>query len=236
MKIKISDRNDSRSLLCPILTGLLILLPGPAPSGELVFPVPSWTTIPPETVGLDPLILQDLQDLVGGSGMIVRYGYQAWSWGDITEPQNWASASKPVLSTLLFMAVDEGRCTFGSTMSLYHSGGSAKDRAITFYDLANNISGYSRGEDPGEAWAYNDFAINLYGYTISYGVYGEAPSTLFPSKLSFLGFEDPVIFSDAQYGRVVGMSIRDFSRLGLLWLARGIWDGTSRVADSNFDL
>ncbi len=186
-------------------------------------------------MGLDSAKLQELQSTVGGSGMIACWGYQVWSWGDLSVQQNWASASKPVLSTMLFLAIHEGRCTANSPMSLYHSGGTTKDRTITFHQLANMISGYSRGEGPGAAWAYNDYAINLYGYTLYHEVFGGAPSAVFPSKLSFMQFQDSPVISDGQYGRLIGVSIRDYARIALLWLARGNWNGVQRIGATQFD-
>jgi CubicO group peptidase (beta-lactamase class C family) len=204
--------------------------------GAEVFPGATWEERTPEEVGLSENRLEDLADLVGGSGMIVRFGYKAYEWGSVTRSDNWASASKPVLSTLLFLADDQGLCSMDSAVGDFLSGGSDKDRSITFFDLANMISGYSRAEGPGEAWAYNDHAINLYGYVLCEEVFGGSPSTVFDDQLSFLQFEDPVSISNSKYGRIKDMSIRDFARLGLFWLNRGDWDGQQRIPESYFDL
>jgi CubicO group peptidase (beta-lactamase class C family) len=187
-------------------------------------------------MNLDPARLQQFQNLVGGSGMIIRDGYQVWAWGDLDMPRNWASASKPVLSTLLFLAVNDSRCFLSSRMGEYLSGGSAKDRAITFQHLANMTSGYSRGEGAGAAYAYNDHAINLYGYALFHGVYDGEPSDVMPDELSFLGFQDSFLVSDEQYGRLVGVSIRDFARIGYFWLRDGAWNGVQRIPAGYFQL
>lgn len=221
-------------LLCAILTLLPLCLAFPCRAD--VFPAQTWETATPESLNLDPTKLQALTDLVGGAGMIVRHGYVAWSWGAVAQPSNWASASKPVLSTMLFLAAHQGLCTTQSTMGEYFSDGSAKDRAITFHHLANMISGYSRGEQPGAAYMYNDHAINLYGYALYYGVYGGDPNDVFPVQLAFLQFEDSPQVGDVQYGRCVGISIRDFARMGLLWLNRGTWNGVEQIDESYFDL
>lgn len=199
-------------------------------------PGATWATRTPPQVGLDVAKLNELSSLVGGDGMIVRNGFLVFSWGDIQEPRNWASASKPVLSTLLFLATDRGLCTPGSTMGQYLPGGSVKDRSITFHSLANMLSGYSRGENPGAAWAYNDHAIQLYGYTLFHEVFGGDPSAVVPNELAFLQFEDAPLVSDTQYGRLVGVSIRDFARLGLFWLNQGQWNGVQRIPSVYFGL
>ena len=202
-----------------------------------VFPGSSWETRTPAEVDLDPSELDAFAALVGGSGVIVRHGYLVYEWGSGgTVSGDWASASKPLLSTLLFVADERGLTTIHTPMADVMTGGNPKDNAITFFHLANMMSGYSRGEDAGTAWAYNDHAINLYGHALCEQVFGQPPSSVYATELAFLGFEDDVTISDVQFGRVKKMSIRDFARLGLFWLERGHWNGTQVVSDSFFDL
>jgi CubicO group peptidase (beta-lactamase class C family) len=208
----------------------------PAPAFADVFPDDSWQTLPPEAVGLDASKLAQLANLVGGSGMVVRHGYEVYEWGNVSWRYNWASASKPVLTTQLFIAAAEGLCDIHSQIGDYLPGGSPKDASITFFHLANMTSGYSRGEYPGEAFAYNDYAINLYGYVLFHCVFGSDPPSVFASRLGFLDFQDYISIGTSQYGRVLEMSVRDYARIGLLWLNRGRWDGVQRIPDHYFDL
>jgi CubicO group peptidase (beta-lactamase class C family) len=224
----------TRSTTCTALAALLLASSLPALAD--VFPGNTWESAPPETLGLDAAKLAEFQALVAGSGMIVRNGKVGWTWGDISAPNNWASASKPVLSTMLFLASQKGLCTPQSTMGEYFTDGTAKDRAITFHHLANMTSGYGRGEPAGAAYLYNDYAINLYGYALYHGVFGGEPSEVFPVELGFLQFQDSPLMSDGQYGRCVAVSIRDFARIGHLWLNRGTWDGVEHIASTYFDL
>ncbi len=55
--------------------------------------------------------------------------------------------------------------------------------------LANMMSGYGRAEAPGEAYAYNDVAIQLYGESIA-GVFGEELESVAERVFSPLQFED----------------------------------------------
>jgi CubicO group peptidase (beta-lactamase class C family) len=226
------------ALLAALPAALLAaaLLAGPAPSSAQVCPGAAWETRTPESLGLDSAKLAELQALVGGSGLIVRSGYRVWAWGDVTAGHNWASASKPLLTSLLFLAADEGLCTLDTAVGDFLAGGSVEDRAITFRQLANMVSGYSRAEGPTEAWAYNDHAINLYGYTLCHEVFGDTPQAVVDSRLSFLQFQDPVLIGGARYGRIESMSIRDFARLGWLWCLRGFWAGAQRLPAAAFDL
>jgi CubicO group peptidase (beta-lactamase class C family) len=224
---------SGRRLGLALLVGALAAA-GPARAD--VFPGAEWASATPSELGLDAAKLQDLADLAGGSGLVVRAGYVAYSWGSSTASQDWASASKAVMSTLLWMAADTGLTTVDTTVGTYLAGGSEKDRSITFRHLANMISGYSRAEDPGEAFAYNDHAINLYGHVLFEHVYGDVPEAVVLSELSFLGFQDPIDVSDWQFGRIKSMSVRDFARIGHFWLNRGNWNGTQVLDPGWFDL
>ena len=216
------------------IAGLLTLLC--APAFGTVFPQSDWQTRTPAEAGLRIEKLEALADLAGGAGVVVRDGYIAYEWGGASTFGDWASASKPVLSTLLFMADEQERCGIHQVVGDFQPGGSAKDSSITFFHLANMVSGYSRGENPGQAWAYNDVAINLYGYVLCHRVFGTSPPDVFDQQLGFLGFQDPVTVSTSQYGRIKVMSVRDFARFGLLWLNRGNWDGAQVIDESYFDL
>jgi CubicO group peptidase (beta-lactamase class C family) len=234
-----SRRNFHSAVVSALAVSVLALRalgPGDARAATTVFPVPTWSTVTPEAAGLDPAKLDQLAALAGGSGLVLRDGAIVRTWGDPATGGDWASAGKPVLSTLLFLADTRGLTTLDATMGDYLTGGSEKDRGIRFHDLANMVSGYSRAEWPAEAFAYNDHAINLYGHVLLVRVYGGAPSQIVPAELAFLGFEDEVVVSDAQIGRIKRMSVRDFARLGLFWLERGNWNGTQVVPSGYFSL
>jgi CubicO group peptidase (beta-lactamase class C family) len=185
---------------------------------------------------LDESKLRELASLVGGSGMIVRSGLKAFEWGDITSRHDWSSASKPVLSTLLLMADNEGLCRLHSTIGDFLPDGSEKDRSITFFQLANMTSGYSRSERPGAAWAYNDHAVNLYAHVLCEEVFGDPAAVVIPERFSFLEFQDPFTIGEGRHGRITKMSVQDFARFGLFWMSRGRWKDTQWIPDRYFDL
>src|ERR1044072_8380353 len=78
-------------------------------SEGVVFPGSIWESRSPDPVGLSQENLESLSKLVGGRGCVVRHGYLVYSWGDQSKSSDVASAFKPVLSTLLLIAVQEGR-------------------------------------------------------------------------------------------------------------------------------
>ena len=75
------------------------------------YPNVEWEVRTPEEVGLDVAKLQEFSASVGGAGAIVRDGYMVYTWGNQSARtgQAWASASKSVVSTMLFFAIIEGR-------------------------------------------------------------------------------------------------------------------------------
>lgn len=210
----------------------LLLFAGAATAD--VFPGAVWETRTPAEVGLDATKLTELENLVGGVGMVVRFGYQAYTWGDASQTFDWASASKPMITTMLFRAERLGYAGVHTPIGLFIEGGSPSDSSITFYQLGNMMSGYSRGEPADSAWAYNDYGIQLYGHVLFEEVYHQSPQDAFDAQLGFLQFEDPVVVSSVQAGRITTMSVRDFARLGLLWLNQGTWDGTVFVLAQKF--
>lgn len=205
-----------------------------------LFPGRSWETREPSKVGLDAKALEEFAKAVGGDGVIVKDGYLVKSWGKADRPGDWASAAKPVLSTLLFFAVEEDKLK-----SVDHPVRPwvqrrwpgkdliPKDRGMTFRHLADMTSGYARAEKPGTHWAYNDYAISLYRHVLE-EVLGE--SLVKAARLRFkpLQFEDGDLFG-SRGGGGVNASPRDFARIGWLWLNHGHWAGKQLLPAGYFE-
>jgi hypothetical protein len=198
-------------------------------------PGQTWATRTPAQVGLDPEKLEAIAVALGGRGCIVRHGYVVKTWGDQTARSGWMSSSKPLLSTLLFFAIQEGKVpSVDARIKSYGWDLGAKDEAMTFHHLANMISGYARPEEPGTAWAYNDYAINLYRFTLFDRVFGQEPAAVVnaPERLGGLQCEDGLSFSDRAH---LIASVRDFARLCWFWRNQGQWQGRSLLPASFFE-
>lgn len=193
-----------------------------------------WQMRTPEEVGLARAKLDALRDLVGGRGCVVRKGYLTYTWGDVTEICDVASAVKPVITMLMLMAVQNGRIkSVDSFITQFEprlrglNGG--KDAGITWRHLASQTSGYGLVERPGEAWAYNDYALALYYDTLMDKVYQQPGDMVLKECMAVpLRLEDPCTF-DAfhrgdRHGRLA-ISVRDFARFGLWTLRGGKWAG-----------
>src|SRR6185436_9428924 len=175
-----------------------------------------------------------LREVVGGRGCVVRYGYMAYSWGDPAKSADVASAVKPVISTLLLFAVQEGKvagvdsavCEFEPRLKTLNQG---KDGSITWRHFASQTSGYGLAEPPGQAYAYNDLALALYYDTLTQRVFKTNGTEVLRVRLAEpLHFEDPYTFSPfkrADRDGRLAISTRDFARFGLLYLRGGNWRG-----------
>lgn len=197
-----------------------------------VFPDKTWKTQTPELMGMSRAKLAEFRDLVGGRGCVVRHGTMVFIWGDQAKSSDVASAFKPLLSTLMLIAVQEGKITgvdepIAKLEPRLKQLNNGKDSAITWRHLASQTSGYGWSERPGDAYAYNDYALALYYDTLTTGVFGTNGTEILRTRLAGpLQFQDAFTFdafgSSNRQGRLA-LSCRDFARFGLLYLRGGRW-------------
>jgi hypothetical protein len=197
-----------------------------------VFPQKEWIQRSPSDLHIDESRLEKLSKLIGGNGCVVKDGYLVYKWGDERKSEDVASAFKPVLTTLLFIALQHGLIeTIHEPLSKYQpdllniNGG--KDAKITWFHLANQISGYGLKEPPGKAYSYNDNALALYYDTLMEKVFKNDGTEVLKKYIADpLGFEDSYTFNafgkDDRPGRLA-VSVRDFARFGLMILNEGKW-------------
>ena len=221
--------------LVALTAALAVVVPASSGRAQVVFPGTEWQSRTPADVGMDAAKLDQIAATIGGSGCIVRNGYMVKTWGSPTLKGDWASASKPVISTMLFFAIEEGRVS--GVDSLIRDQGwplSAKDQTMTFRHLANMVGGYTRNEAPGAAWAYNDYGIQLYVKTLFDRVYGQSFNTVAtsPSRLGTLQFQDGSLVGS---NNRLNTSARDFARIGWLWANKGSWNGAQLLPQHYFD-
>lgn len=192
------------------------------------FPSATWDRRGASSLGFGKSELDSFVDLVGGDGVVVRDGYIARSWGKPDRRRDWASAAKPVLSTLLFFALQEGkiksleshivpwvRSRFpGRRLRYIH-------QDMTFSQLANMTSGYGFNDRPGTAWAYNDPAVKLLAELLI-EVFDSSLEEALQERMAALQFEGGEIFG-SRNGMGVVASPKDFARIGWFWLQQGRW-------------
>ncbi len=199
-----------------------------------IFPGKHWNQSAPSELHLNGPLLERFASNVGGDGCIVYRGVMVQSWGKVQRHKDWASAAKPVLSTLLLLAVQEHRIpSVDARLSELGWELSDKDQTMTFRHLANMLSGYALAEEPGSSWGYNDYAIKLYALSLQ-KIYGDSLDAVIRQRLKALQFEDGEIFASRD-GAGVTASCRDMARLGWLWLHRGHWNGEPLLDRELFD-
>ena len=210
--------------------------PAWARSRRATFPGKRWDVREPRELGLDAAALDRLAERLSGRGCVVRDGYVVRQWGSQSEVGDWLSSAKPVLSTLLFFAIAEGKVKGPDTLIREFGWPlKPKDQTMTFRHLANMTSGYARPEAPGAAWAYNDYAIQLYQKTLFDRVFREDPEAVAMDRrrLGFLELEDGLGFRATN--RRMSASVRDFARIAWFWLQQGRWRKTQLLPRRLFE-
>ncbi|HPA06201.1 MAG TPA: DUF5060 domain-containing protein [Candidatus Hydrogenedentes bacterium] len=216
--------------LAVFLCGVFVLASARA---ETRLPGPEWQSRAPAEAGLDAGLLDALADRLGGRGCVIKEGCIVKEWGDQAQIGDWYSSAKPVLSTLLFFAIEEGLvksvdqpiADFGWDLEPRHQG-------ITFRHLGAMTSGYARPEGAGKAWAYNDFAIQLYQKTLFEKVFKQHGNEAASQRLGALGFQDGLRFTDKNRLKA---SVRDFARIAWFWTQKGRWNGRQVLPERYFN-
>ena len=203
------------------------------------YPAASWTTKTAAQVNLDSADLTSLQTATGNvAGVVVRDGYLIHTWGTASAKFDWASASKPVLSTLLFFALHESLVpTVDEVLDVHRNGFSAPDQAITWRHVANMLSGYAVADAPGAKWDYNDYGVMLFATTLCDDVFADDAEAIASdeARLGALDFQDGTIFGGGANDYRINTSPRDMARIGWFWLNEGRWSGGQILPRSFFD-
>jgi len=171
---------------------------------------------------------------LGGRGCILHNGRLVTEWGDQSLRRDVLSAAKPVLTTLLFFALHEKLLpSIHTPLARFDWPLAPKDRAITFAHLTAMTSGYARPEPPGAAFAYNDYAINLYQLTLFDRVFRQPPELAAARLANALSLPDGLLFRPTN--RRISASVRDFARIAEFWRNKGAVDGRQILPASLFD-
>jgi CubicO group peptidase (beta-lactamase class C family) len=205
-------------------------------SAEVVFPGAEWQAKAPAELELGEERLAAVAQALGSRGCAIKNGYVVKTWGAQDVKGDLYSSAKPVLSTLLMFAVKEGKVKdFDQRLVDFEWPLEPKDRTMSLRHLASMTSGYARPEEPGKAWAYNDYAIQLYQQTLFDKVFKAPPDKVFhhPQRFGALQLQDGLSFR--QKNRRMSASVRDFARIAWFWLNRGNWSGKQLLPRSYFD-
>lgn len=240
-----SPRIRTWLFLIGILWPLLVMSDCSSLSRKVTFPGKLWETASPEKSGFDKDRLGVFSNWVGGAGFLTRYGRQVHAWGLYTERADIASAFKPVLSHLVYAAVEEGLIdSLDSPVGehlweLRYTNESLgyKDRGITWRHLLTQTSGYGVSEEPGTAFNYCDYSTALLADALFIHVFNSSyaqvdSEILRPLLADPINCEDEPTFAGDKWthpGRL-RISVRDLARFGLLYLYGGKF-GDEKILD-----
>ena len=235
-------RSVKSTLFRHILFGLLVIGMNRCVGSDVIvtYPDERWEHRDPAEMGLDPNKLDRIATMLGSSGCIVKDGYLVKTWGSIDKRHDWYSSAKPIFSTLLFFAIDEGWISsIDEKISKWGWPLKGKDEAITFRHLANMTSGYMQPEKPSEAFAHNDFAVALMIRTLE-KVFNQSIGEAARQRIY-----KPIGMQDAPYHQVktkdwkthgrAWISARDWARLSWFWMNQGNWNGKQLLPKSFFE-
>lgn len=219
-------------------------------AGRPSYPGRSWSWKAPEQAGFSAEKLAEFSAQVGGDGCLVHGGEMIHAWGAIDQRVNAASSIKPIYAFLTYKAIETGRlgslddrvADWVPELDDLNAEAGYKDRDITFRHLLEQTSGYGLEEEPGEAFAYNDYATGLLVWALFYRVYDRAPreyDEILNGELlgAALGFEDePTAISFRVPRGRIRISPRDQARFALLYLRGGTWRGQRLLREDLFRL
>ncbi len=222
------------------LTYLIVLLFLTGLATGAVYPGEQWPTKTPGEAGLDAEKLKAFSDYTAGFGCVVRQGCMVYTWGDASRRMDVASAAKPIYAHFLLKAIEEGAIPsldqpvseWEPRLKKINADLDHKDARITWRHMANQISCYGLMEEPGAAYAYNDWQMALLFDTLFTKGYGAAhenvdEKVLHPQLTDLIGCQDDptfIAFGTGDRPGRLAISPRDFARLGLLYLRGGKWN------------
>ena len=233
-------------------------------------PGATWSTATPRSVGLDAQKLGEIGHVAeqGKSTCLVveRHGKlaheQYFRGTNAASAQDIYSATKSITSTLVGIAVDDGKLRIDDSASKWiPEWKGTPAAAVTIRDLLSNDSGREwspmidyvqllRASDrtafaiglpqahpPGEVWAYNNSAIQTLQQVLQRATGADLVAFAKQRLFDPLGMTDTTMTTDragnAQTFEGVRSTCRDLARFGLLMLDDGQW-GNHRIVSARW--
>ncbi|WP_133473985.1 serine hydrolase domain-containing protein [Sediminibacterium goheungense] len=235
----------------------------PAPvtnTGTLYFPSSTWETATPASLGWNETGLNDvytyLQQKNTKAFIILKNGKIAAEkyFGTFTADSNWywASAGKTMTAFLTGIAQEQGIININYRTSQYIGTGwtslpLAKENLITVKHQLTMTTGLDDGvadsdcttpaclqykADAGTRWAYHNAPYTLLDKVIE-SASGLTYNQYFQQKIrDRIGMNG--LWVKLGYNNVYISTARSMARFGLLLLAKGKWDQTTILADTNY--
>jgi len=207
------------------------------------FPDAKWKRAKPEDVGMSTSKLKIVTNFIkengGGSGLVIRHGRIVCQWGSINKTYSVASCTKSFTSTVLGLAIEDGKCSLDDYAYKYlpklNRGKNAK---IKLFHLATMTSEYGRRGEPATAWYYNDSAVVVLARAVTIA-YQQSMKKVLKERITDVigaknwdwwawGRENGIPVNGGGGG--IKISASDFARYGYLFLHNGNWNGKQLIS------
>jgi CubicO group peptidase (beta-lactamase class C family) len=231
-------------------------------SPEEFWPIPRWEPADPAALGLDRAGLDRARDYAltsRGSGLIVRGGRLALSWGDLRHRYDLKSSTKAIGVTALGLAIGDHKLTLDDQARKHlPSVGTPPPAnaetgwldAITIRHLATQTAGFEKPGGfgkllfgPGTAWHYSDGGPNWLADCLTMAYRRDLDSVLFERVFTPLGItrQDLTWRTNAyrpreldgiprrEIGSGISADVDAMARIGLLYLRGGRWRGEQLI-------
>ena len=237
---------------------------GSAASAQ-TWPAVDWIRAEPAQVQMDETPLQEAAHYAltgGGAGMVIRSGYQVYSWGDQTARFDLKSTTKSIGGTALGLALADNLLSladpaqqhlpdFGLPPAANSSTGWLDD--IQIINLATHTAGFPKEGGygsllfaPGTQWSYSDGGVNWLADVLT-SIYREDLGALLNRRVfSRIGIastdlvwrsnryrEDTLDGTKRrEFGSVIEADVDAMGRIGYLYLRDGNWEGEQIIPSS----
>jgi CubicO group peptidase (beta-lactamase class C family) len=249
--------------LVPVI-GLTFLLANVVEASE-VWPTNNWSRATPEELGMNAIKLQKARYNAlsgGGSGLIIRGGRVAISWGSEHQTYDLKSTTKSIGITALGLAIGDGKITFHDKAQKFHPDfGIPPDTNvetgwlddIRVLHLATMTAGFDKPGGytkllfaPGSKWAYSDGGANWLAECITLAYKRDLYSLMFERVFKPVGIKKTGLtwrdhayrphaingVSRREFGSGIHANIDAMARIGYIYLRKGKWHGQQIISPS----
>lgn len=211
----------------------------------------------PEEVGLDPAIVQRIDQFVRDNPESPKKGSQRWAlWrhgylihveGDLDETVDVASLRKTWHAMTVGAAIKQGKIpSYHQKISVWQTELEGSKAEATWRHVIMQAAGfdYPHGDHPdykpGEMWTYSDWnpvhlchaLAKVYGKKDFYDNYDDVIKEAYFDAIGMEGWSTRIVYdrsSGMEDGIRFVISLEHMGRLGLLALARGTWKGVELI-------
>lgn len=211
----------------------------------------------PEEIGLMPVIIDQLGEFAAQHPdtskidrprwALWRHGYLVHVEGDFTATTDVYSLRKTWHAMMVGAAINQGKIpSLHQKINEWQTELTGLHTEATWYHLLTQSAGfdYPYGDypafEPGQMWTYSDLNLvhlchalaKVYGKKDFYDSYSEVARAAFFEAIGLEGWSTVIKFdplSQMDDGVRFELSLDHMGRLGLLALARGVWDGVELI-------